>query len=287
MPGSPTAGAKRAIFTADDFGLSEGINEAVEQACREGLLTTASLMIAAPAMHDAVQRALALPRLRVGLHAVVLEGASVRPSAVPGLVDAAGNLPTDQLGASIDYFFKPRTRRQLASEVRSQFSAFTRTGLRLDHVNAHKHMQMHPTVGRLLVEIGREFHCPAIRIPHEPPGPIERSGGHVGLGGRLLNRWSHGLRRRAVRAGMEVNDNAFGIAWSGHMTLDRLLRLIPNLPPGLNEIYFHPAARRDNRLARLMPDYEHEAELAALLNPAVRAALDAAGVEPTTYGAYP
>ena len=59
----------------------------------------------------------------------------------------------------------------------------------------------------------------------------------------------------------------------------------PNLPDGLNEIYFHPATTSDLRLSSLMPDYEHQAELAALLDPEVRAALAQAGVKLTTYGA--
>ena len=275
---------KRAIFTADDFGLSESVNEAVEQAYRQGVLTTASLMVAAPAAADAVRRAKTMPGLRVGLHLVVIEGASVRPSAVKGLVDAAGDFPSDQFGVSIDYYFRPRKRRQLASEIRSQFTAFMRSGLTLDHANAHKHMHMHPTVGRLLVQIGREFKLPAVRVPREPAGPLRRSGGGVGLGGRALNFWSDLLRYRAQRAGMQVNDNIFGIQWSGHMTTERVLRLIPNLPAGLNEIYFHPASRRDSRLVDRMPDYDHEAELATLLSPEVREALEAAGVERATYG---
>jgi hopanoid biosynthesis associated protein HpnK len=275
---------KRVIFTADDFGLSEGVNEAVEQAHREGLLSTASLMIGGPAAHDAIRRAKALPSLRVGLHVVVIEGASVRPGAVRGLVDAAGNFSADQVGASVGYYFAPRKRQQLATEIRSQFSAFQKTGLRLDHANAHKHMQMHPVIGRLMVRIGKEFGLPAIRIPREPAGPMRRSGTAVGWGGQMLNLWSDLLRARALRAGLQVNDTAFGIAWSGHMTTDRLLRLVPHLPDGLNEIYFHPAARRDRRLEALMPDYEHEAELATLLSPDLRAALDQAGVQRTTFG---
>ena len=275
---------KRAIITADDFGLSEGVNEAVERACRDGILTTASLMITGPAVGDAIRRARALPQLRVGLHVVVLEGASVQPSAVKDLVDAEGDFPSDQFSVSVDYFFRPKKRRQLASEIRSQFSAFSKTGLRLDHANAHKHMQMHPTVGHLIIEAGREFKLPAIRIPCEPARPLGRSGTSVGLGGRALNRWSALLRHRALRAGLQVNDNAFGIAWSGHMTSDRLLRLVPNLPDGLTEIYFHPASSRDAQLQHLMPEYEHEAELAALLDPAVREAFDDAGVVRTGYG---
>ena len=275
---------KRAIFTADDFGLSESVNEAVEEAHRKGVLTTASLMIAGPAAADAVRRAKAMPNLRVGLHVVVIEGASVRPSAVRGLVDPAGDFSRDQVGASFGYYFEPRKRKQILSEVRSQFSAFSRTGLRLDHANAHKHMHMHPVVGRAMIRVGKEFKLPAIRIPFEPAGPLKRSGTAVGLSGNLLNLWSDLLRFRATRAGIQVNDAAFGIAWSGHMTADKLLRLIPNLPDGLNEIYFHPATTSDMRLSALMPDYEHQAELAALLDPEVRAALARAEVALATYG---
>jgi hypothetical protein len=49
------------------------------------------------------------------------------------------------------------------------------------------------------------------------------------------------------------------------MTEDRVRRLLGNLPDGSSEIYFHPAARRDQVIQRLMPEYEHEAELATLL----------------------
>ena len=37
------------IVTADDFGLHEAVNDAVEVASRSGVLTAASLMVAAPA----------------------------------------------------------------------------------------------------------------------------------------------------------------------------------------------------------------------------------------------
>ena len=92
-------------------------------------------------------------------------------------------------------------------------------------------MHMHPTVGRLLVQIGREFKLPAVRVPREPAGPMRRSGGGVGLGA-ALNFWSDLLRYRAQRAGMQVNDNVFGIQWSGHMTTERVLRLIPTCRTG-------------------------------------------------------
>ncbi len=255
------------IITADDFGLSEGVNEAVERAHRDGILTSASLMVAGPAAADAVRRARALPSLRVGLHLVVIEGPAVLPhSAIPDLVDAEGQFPSDQLRLGMKYFFRPRVRRQLAAEIRAQFATFAATELTLDHANAHKHMHLHPTVGRMMIGIGREFGLRAIRIPAEPPAVMARCGTRVGFGGHAMYRWTALLRRQALAAGMEVNDHCFGLAWSGHMTPARLRSLIPALPEGRNEVYFHPAASKNGLLCRLMPDYEHETELAALLD---------------------
>lgn len=257
---------KTITFCADDFGLTESVNEGIERAYRHGILQATSLMVAAPTAADAVRRARANPALRVGLHLVVIQGPAVLPPGeIPGLVDPAGQFPSDQLRLGIDYFFRPRIRKQLEAEIRAQFAAFAVTGLTLDHANAHKHMHLHPTVGAMMIRIGREFGLNRIRIPAEPPAVMARCGTTTGFGDRILYRWTNILRRQAHAAGIATNDHCFGLAWSGHMTSNRIRRLLPELPDGDSEIYFHPAARRDSLLDQLMPDYEHEAELAALL----------------------
>lgn len=262
---------KRVTFSADDFGLSIGVNEAIERAHRDGILDAASLMVAAPAAADAVRRARVLPNLRVGLHLVVIEGAAVLPSAdIPDLVDAAGQFPSDQLGLGIRYFFRPRVRRQLAAEIRAQYEAFAATGLTLDHANAHKHMHLHPTVGRMLLAIGREFGLPSIRVPAESPAVMARCGTPVGFGDRVLYAWTRLLRHQARSASVATNDHCFGLAWSGHMTTERVRTLLGHLPEGDSEIYFHPATGRDRTIDRLMPEYEHEAEFAALMERGLR-----------------
>jgi hopanoid biosynthesis associated protein HpnK len=261
---------QRLVFSADDFGLSESVNEAVERAFRDGVLNAASLMVAGPAAADAVRRARAVPGLRVGLHLVAIEGQAVLPPwEIPDLVDASGWFPSDQLRLGMRYFFRLRVRLQLAAEIRAQFAAFAATGLTLDHANAHKHMHLHPTVGRLMLRIGAEFGLRRVRIPAEPPAVLARCGTRVGWGGRALYHWTRVLRRQARAAGMQTNDHCFGLAWSGHMTADRVRRLLRELPDGDSEIYFHPAATTDAALSRLMPDYEHAAELATLLDASV------------------
>jgi hopanoid biosynthesis associated protein HpnK len=263
---------RRLIVCADDFGLDDAVNAAVEAASRDGILTCASLMVGAPAAADAVARARRLPRLKVGLHLVLVDGRPVLPpAAVPALVRAGGAFDDDMLRAGVRFFFSIAARRQLAAEIRAQFAAFAATGLTLDHANAHKHMHLHPTVGRMMVGIGREFGLPAIRIPAEPPAVLAACGTRVGLGGRALYHWTGLLRRQARAAGLATNDHCFGLAWSGHMTTERLSRLLAVLPDGTSEIYFHPATARDAKLRLLMPDYEHEAELAALLESGHRA----------------
>lgn len=257
---------KTVTFSADDFGLTESVNEGIERAHRDGVLQAASLMVAAPAASDAVRRARANPALRVGLHLVVIEGPAVLPAEhIPGLVGADGQFPSDQLKLGLSYFFRRSIRRQLEAEIRAQFEAFAATGLTLDHANAHKHMHLHPTVGAMMLRIGREYGLKHIRIPAEPPAILALCGTVAGRGDRLLYQWTRVLRHQARAAGVATNDHCFGLAWSGHMTEDRVRRLLGNLPDGSSEIYFHPAARRDQVIQRLMPEYEHEAELATLL----------------------
>lgn len=134
-------------------------------------------------------------------------------------------------------------------------------------------MHMHPTIGAKLLSIGREFGLPRVRIPCEPPTIMARCGVPPTFGARAMAAWSGVLRAQARRAGIPANDAIFGLTWTGAFTEERLLRLIPHLPEGDTELYFHPAAGRDVLLDRWMPAYRHEAELTALTSPVVRTAL--------------
>jgi hopanoid biosynthesis associated protein HpnK len=238
----------------------------VERAHLTGVITQASLMVAAPAAADAVRRSKNLPGLNVGLHLVLVDGDSVLGHAkLPHITAPDGRFSRNQAALGVRYFFSGAARRALAAEIRAQFSAYADTGLTLHHADAHKHMHLHPTVGRLMIEIGREFGLDRIRVPAEPPAVLRACGETPSLADYALYRWSRLLRAQARRGGMEASDHVFGIKWSGHMTTARVTKLLENLPAGSSEIYFHPAAQADDVLRELMPDYEHAAELEALL----------------------
>jgi chitin disaccharide deacetylase len=280
---------KRLIVCADDFGLDTAVNEAVETAHRDGVLTCASLMVGAPASEDAVLRARRSRGLRVGLHLVLVEGRPTAPTAaVAALLDRNGAFDGRMVRAGFRFFFLPSVRHQLAAEIRAQFEAFRATGLDLDHVNAHKHMHLHPTVAGLIIAIGREYGLTAMRVPAEPGAPLRHAGAVRSLAQRigavLLGLWVELLRWRLRRAGVTVNDHLFGIAWSGAMTEARILDLLLHLPDGVSEIYFHPASVRSPALARTMPDYRHVEEFAALTSRAVRRQIADSGIGLISYG---
>lgn len=276
---SATCMDKFLIVTADDFGLHEAINAAVEKASAAGVLTSASLMVGAPATPDAVRRARAIPGLRVGLHIVLADGWSVLPHRqIPALVDQEGRFPDRMFRQALRFFALRAVRRQLEAEIRAQFSAFAATGLLLDHVNAHKHFHLHPTVLGMILRIGRDYGLAAMRLPREPRGvtAAHHSPG-AGLGALLLEPWLARMQRRLQALGIACNDQVFGIAASGSLDEEVLLRILARLPPGATEIYLHPALHTGAPITPSMQHYRHCDELAALLSSRVRAAIAASG----------
>jgi chitin disaccharide deacetylase len=252
---------KGLIITADDFGRAPEVNDAVEKAHREGVLTSASLMIGAPAAADAVARARTMPKLGVGLHLVLTEGRPVLPRrAIPSLIRADGEFRNDMVRMSFEMALSADMRGQLADEIEAQFKAFAATGLKLDHVNAHKHFHLHPAIAGLIFEIGRRYDMNAMRVPCEPAEVLRRIEPQAG-GGFIERLWGRQLGRRAAVRGIWSPQWMFGLAWSGAMTAKRLAGLIAHLPEGVGEIYLHPAT---GPYPGSTPGYRYAEELDAL-----------------------
>ena len=263
---------KRLIVTADDFGAAPEVNDAVEAAHLGGVLTAASLMVGAPAMADAVARARRMPSLRVGLHLVLTDGRPLLPpSAVPHLVDGSGSFRSNMASAGATIFFNSRARAELAAEIEAQFEAFRATGLTLDHVNAHKHFHLHPTIAGLMVVIGRRFGLRSVRVPLERRDILENvEPGSLPASEWLTAPFARRLGKRLRAQGLLTPDHVFGLRWSGQMTKDRLLGLIRNAPEALSEIYLHPATA--GAFAGAAPGYRYREEFAALIAPEIIAA---------------
>ena len=243
------------------------MNEAVEQAHREGILTAASLMVSAPAAADAVARARRLPSLRVGLHLVMVEAwPTLPPAELPDLVDADGLIRRDMGRLGLDLAVKPSARRQLSAEITAQFEAYRATGLPLDHVNAHKHFHVHPLIAGRVLAIGRGYGMRAIRVPREPRAVLRAAEpGATPKPALDIAPWAGLLAVRARQAGLLIPDRTLGLAWSGAMTPQRVAGLLGHLPDGLTELYTHPATR--GGFPGEAPGYAYAAERDALISP--------------------
>lgn len=274
---------KRLVVTADDFGLAEPVNEAVEAAHQHGILTAASLMVTAPAFEDAVERARRMPTLGVGLHLVLVDGLSALPAdEVPDLVDANGRFMSDAVRKGAAIYLRSSVRQQMEREVRAQFERFRRTGLVLDHVNGHHHYHLHPCVVDTIASLAEEFGVRTVRVPDEPLLRSWRAMGE-GLGRRAAAKAVHfgpvsTMRRKLRAAGLSANDSILGLADSGRMTRERMLGYIACLPEGDTELYCHPATSRWTGPFAPRDDYRCVEEFEALVDPEVSAAVRRAGV---------
>jgi hopanoid biosynthesis associated protein HpnK len=277
------AAVKKIIVTGDDFGLAVPINEAIVEAHRRGILTAASLMVGADSAQDAVEKARAHPSLQVGLHVVLVEGRPVLPAhQVPGLVDENGEFSNHFVRAGLKFFFKRGIRQQLEAEIRAQFEMFRKTGLILDHVDAHNHMHFHPTILRLIVKVGKEYGMRALRIPSEPPLPSWRASGKS-PGARFasslfLSPLVLFMRSSLRRNQILCNDHFFGLHDSGAMTEKLVGAIMKRLPEGVTELGFHPATRRCPEIDRTMPNYMHTKEFEALTSPSLARLLEEAKI---------
>jgi len=268
--------SRRLIVNADDFGLNTATNQAVICAHREGILTTASLMVNEPGFEEAVEMARQHPRLGVGLHLTLLCGRScLSPQQIPGLVNPAGEFLNNPALTGFRYISRSSLRSQLRSEIHAQFKKFHATGLPLDHLNGHLHLHVHPTVFGILTGDAAALGIQRMRLPRDPFRLNLRV-----ASGRLVYRVSHAvmfglLSRRARpvldRLGIRYTRQVFGLLQNALVDVPYVRSLLPSLPPGDSELYSHPS----------VDDFKNE--LDALINPHIRELINRLGIQLIRY----
>jgi hopanoid biosynthesis associated protein HpnK len=269
---------KQLIITSDDFGLSPGVNAAVEKAWKHGILTCASVMPGGAAFDNAVAIARRNPGLQVGLHLTLLQGKAVLPyEQIPDLVDEAGCFSDNPVATGMRYFFDKGLYKQLKREIEAQIERVVETGLPLSHVDGHLNIHLHPTVFGFLTDLMPRYGITSFRLSRERLFHNLRFDRQRRMGksveriifGALANHARPLLDRLGIRYAVEVK----GVLNSGRMTEAYLLNIIDGLNEGLTELYFHPGILPDAEITRRMPNYRHEEELAAIISQRVRAKL--------------
>lgn len=271
------------ILNADDFGRAASINAAVMRAHREGVLTSASLMVAGDAVEEAVALARETPTLAVGLHVVVADGpATLPPAQIPHLVGRDGRFPSDPVRLGLRYFFSRAAQEELARELVAQFERFVATGLALDHVDGHLHLHVHPTVFNLLVPLAEEYGARGLRLPrddlrlalaHDRRRAGTKSAWAITYG--LLCRW---CVRRLRDHRLVVTHRVYGLMQTGQMEEAYVVKVLRQLAVPTAELYFHPATVLTGE-----PLGPNPGDLDALLSPAVRQVIRERGIRLATY----
>ena len=274
--GIPSQTQRRLIVNADDFGRSRSINQAVIRAHREGILTSASLMVNEPDCGEAVALAREYPKLGVGLHLTLLMGHSaLPPEKISGLVNARGEFSNNPVGVGFRYFLNRRLREQLRAEIHAQFDRFRAIGLPLDHVNGHLHLHLHPVVFRILMEDADQLGIRHLRLTRDCLARSRRM-----TRGRWLYRVSHaaiyewlsGRAREPLRQrGIKHAQITFGLLQDSHVDEEYVMKLLPDLPSGDSELYSHPS------LNEFKPEFD------ALISPRVKELVKQSGIELIRY----
>jgi hopanoid biosynthesis associated protein HpnK len=270
---------KSLIVNADDFGYSGRVNAAILRAHREGILTSASLMVAEPGFEEAVALARAHPKLGVGLHvATTYDHPLLPPAEIPALMGGDGKFGRDPFLTGLRYAFSHTAQTQLRREMEAQFARFAATGLPWSHADGHQHFHLHPVVWANFLDLCEQYNVHRIRLPRESLRAHRQVQGQTPAFNTLACVALEALARRCLRQLQERRDRA------GNMTTDYTLRILEQIQSPRNEIYFHPGAPH----ARPLPPEQYrngieDVEFAALLAPEVRTRVEALGLRLCTY----
>ncbi len=228
------------IVNADDLGRTPGINEGIFQAHREGIVTSATLMVNYDASRLAARDLPLHPSLGVGLHVALTGGVpTLPPEQVPSLVDTEGRLPAKPEGLGAP------SPEEVLAEVRAQLALFrVLTGRLPTHLDSHHHSHRRPEVLAALVTVAAESNLPVRLAAPE-------------------------MASRLRQAGVATTDHFVADFFGPATTLESLVEILERLPSGVTELMCHPA-RVDDEL-RHGSSYvdEREQELASLTSPEV------------------
>ncbi len=232
-------------MNADDFGLTSGVNRAIIELHGVGLVTSTSLMARAGATEEAIGLALAAPALGVGCHIVLVDGEPVLPpDQIPTLVDArTGHFP-HSLNTFLARLLTGRIRAaEVEAEAGAQIDFLQKRGVRLTHIDTHKHTHVLPPVLRPVLRAARARGIHAIRNPFEPKWSIHATPRAHWLRTVQVSalRWLEPFCCRIIeREGFATTSGTVAVIGTGILDAAMLRSMLARLPAGTWELVTHP-----------------------------------------------
>lgn len=282
---------RRLIVNADDFGFTSGVNRAIVEAHTRGIVTSSTLMANGVAFDEAAELAKKTPRLSIGCHVVLIDGAPVLdavqlPSLTTslrfrdGLKSFAARALAGRMNAS-----------EITAEATAQIRRIQSTGISVSHIDTHKHTHVFPQILKPILRAAADCGVRALRNPFGPRRPFRSSQllARPNLWTRyaevrILRAFSNKFRDSISREGFVTPNGTIGIEVTG--TLDETLfrAIAESIPEGTWEFVCHPGYNdADLRAASTRLRESRETELRVLTLPSARELLTREGIELVSY----
>lgn len=157
------------LFKADDFGISLGVNQAIEKAYHQGFLRATSLMVNQKYAADAIQRAQNMPDLKIGLHVNLTNEFCAAPAdKIPLLAEQNGRFKNGFVKLLWLAIFKhQQLKQQVRTEVEAQINKAQKMGIMPAYIDSHRHIHMIPGIFDVFIELKEKYHINDIRIINE------------------------------------------------------------------------------------------------------------------------
>ena len=232
-------------MNADDFGLTSGVNRAIVELHQAGVLTSATLMAKAGATDEAIELARANPALGVGCHVVLVDGEPVLPAdRLPTLTDAKTRMLYPTLGSFLPRLLTGRIRaEEIEAEAGAQIARLQGRGLRLTHIDTHKHTHMFPRVLEPVLRAAKGAGISAVRNPFEPEWAVHatpRASAMRAAEVFALRRMGPFFRQLIAQHGFAATDGTIAVVGTGTLDENTVRSLLQQLPEGTWELVTHP-----------------------------------------------
>jgi chitin disaccharide deacetylase len=286
---------KNLIVTADDLGLTRRVNEAIEKAHRDGIVTTASLMVNAAAFESAVEILKQNPGLGAGLHLNLTEGRPVSsPEEVPSLAGQNGFLYHHPFHLMLGIFRGRVHSIEIEKEIRAQLERASQAGLRLFHLDGHKHVHVIPKVFEIACRVAPDFGIRAVRSTVErTPGLPSLLARNAGSSGQIIKQYCFGKALSgafmlatfgASKGRLKSPGRMYGITQTGFLDSNTFSGILRRLPDGVSELMCHPGyVDEDLKRTPTRLHFQRERELKMLTRREIRDLLEDYGVSLATY----
>jgi hopanoid biosynthesis associated protein HpnK len=237
---------RQIIINADDFGLSKGINKGIIKAYKEGILTSASLMVNMPGFEDAVALIRENPGLDIGLHLNFFRGMPVLSlQKTATLVGKDGFFIQDIFRIVKNIYEKKISFLELETECEAQINKALEKGIRITHIDSEKHLHLIGPVYEIVVRLAKKYGINTIRNINEYPYVLKfiLRGRHIfslTLGKVILLQILSQCKKKINSINsIKTADYSFGLLGRGGMTLNKCERLFEYSKEGTTEIFCH------------------------------------------------